>query len=127
MNLWTIMSPYAEMSFSPGTGAFFPFVSEISALPGVKEKNGVYTIPQNAIRTVQKMVLDHSVEVQGVRWGRSPHSPKEWATIERILRTNGEVKEEAFQLLAPYQKKAISFTWNREGSHLWMPRDPVKP
>jgi superfamily II DNA or RNA helicase len=121
MNLWSIMSPHAEMIFAPGTGVYAVFMAEISSIAGIKEKNGVFKVPLNVISTIQNLVLKYGVQVVHVAWVKAPRPPKEWPAIERVLRESGEVKNAAFDLLAPYQKRAISFTWHRDGTHLWMP------
>ena len=115
------MSPHAEMIFAPGTGVYAAFLAEISCIAGVKEKNGVFKVPLNAISTVQNLASKYQVQVVHVAWVKAPRPPKEWPEIEGTLRRSGEVKENALQLLAPYQKRAIAFTWHRDGAHLWMP------
>ena len=120
MSQWSVMAPNANMVF---TGEDLPsFYAEIEKIAGVKQRQGRWTVPLNAVNIVAEKAAEFGVEIPAAQWIVAPAEEKSWEEIEAILAERGEVQEWALgQFPTVYQKEALAFAWNRFGVHFWHP------
>ena len=119
MDNWTIMSPYARLVFANGVDTFN---EELSRVAGVKNKQGIWHVPFNALAVVQALAQRHGVEVEAAAWGSEPVVKQTWAEVETKLREGGEVQSWVLDgFLTAYQKEALAFGWSLSGVNFWHP------
>jgi superfamily II DNA or RNA helicase len=95
-------------------------LNDLSALPGVKVVRGVYHVPYHAIELFGQRLTQHGVAFQSASWSRTPPEPVPWEKVEATFRAAGEVREFVLDgFLTQYQKEAIEFAFDRDGSHFW--------
>jgi len=95
-------------------------LNDLSALPGVKVVRGVYHVPYHAIELFGQRLTQHGVAFQSASWSRTPPEPVPWEKVEATFRAGGEVREFVLDgFLTQYQKEAIEFAFDRDGSHFW--------
>jgi len=112
------MAPYARLCFN-ASGDVGGFYTELNQLPGVRERNGGWTVPFNAIECVNNLVNRYGLGISSATWVKKPSVPTTWNEIEAQLKEGGEVREFVFDFLTQYQKDAITFGWGKSGVHYW--------
>jgi superfamily II DNA or RNA helicase len=116
------MAPHAKIGFSlSGSSDRQAFADDMTRIPGLKLKDGLWTVPYNAVHVVNAIARKHGATVGVARWVDPPSTTLSWAEIEVRLREQGELREWVFDFLTQYQKDAVSFGWNKSGVHYWHP------
>lgn len=122
MSQWSVMAPNASMVFTGEEDSLTSFYDAIEKIAGVKQRQGRWTVPLNAVQIVAEKAVAFGVEIPAAQWVVSPAEEKSWADIEALLQQEGEVQGWALgQFPTVYQKEAIAFAWNRFGVHFWHP------
>jgi superfamily II DNA or RNA helicase len=94
------------------------------AIPGVKRRQGLWTVPSHAVpiftRCVQRLGLIQEVKSFTPQ---NENLPKwTWPQIEDSLRIRGEVRDFVLDgFLLPYQRNALTFSAHLQGTHFWHP------
>lgn len=120
---WAVLCPTVKLIIDSSAVQAAAATNTLLRLPGVRQKNGVWIVPLNAVPTVEALLEELQVGVSSASWDRPPRGEaRTWPQIEEQLRAGGEVN--AFVLdsfLVDYQKEALAFGWHREGVHFWHP------
>ena len=121
MNRWAIQAPHAQVHFAHSdTDAYMAFCDELRKVPGIKDKNGFWLVPQNALKVALALASQHGVQCPSAEWVVSPKPVPPWADVEAELRVQGIIKDFVLDgFLTGYQKDAICFGWNRMGVSFW--------
>lgn len=121
-NRWDLLCPAANLLFDHTSSEFRDFDKDVLKIPGVKHKNGVYTVPVNALSIVERVRDQYGVPLLDAAWKTPITPPSSWDQIEAILKEKQEVQPWVLDgFLLAYQKEAINFSWNKSGVHLWHP------
>lgn len=120
---WAVLCPTVKLITDSRAVQAAEANREMLALPGVRQKSGVWLVPLNAVQKVEGLLEKLQVAVLSVSWDRAPRAEAQsWAQIESKLRAGGEVPPFVLDsFLVDYQKEALVFGWHREGVHFWHP------
>ena len=103
---WAVLCPTVKLIIDSGAVQAAAATNTLLRLPGVRQKNGVWIVPLNAVPTVEALLEELQVGVSSASWARPPRGEaRTWPQIEEQLRAGGEVN--AFVLdsfLVDYQK-----------------------
>ena len=118
---WTILAPHAALSFE-ACARSAQFESSITKLPGVRNNRGTWLVPDNLLRIVEEIRVQHNVTTTAAAWAEAPKADVTWESIEAKLKEKNEVREWVMEdFLLEYQKEAINFSWTKNGTHFWHP------
>ena len=96
--------------------------THLLALPGIKFVKGAYLVPHHAVEQFAARLMEGGANFTSARWMKPTPNPRAWEEIEAYLKEKGEVREFVLDgFLMPYQKEALSFAAEREGTHFWHP------
>jgi|LauGreDrversion4_2_1035121.scaffolds.fasta_scaffold03026_10 superfamily II DNA or RNA helicase len=96
--------------------------THLLALPGIKFVKGAYLVPHHAVENFAERLTECGANFTSARWVRPSPNARAWEEIESYLKEKGEVREFVLDgFLMPYQKDALSFAAEREGTHFWHP------
>ena len=116
MNNWTIMAPHASLRLTGSSDMH----TALERLPGVKFKAGLWKVPFNAAGCVAEVVAHHEGQCSYGAWDHMHRPAPTWEEVEETLTAAGEVEPWVLDgFLTPYQRDAVAFGWNREGTHFW--------
>lgn len=120
---WAVLCPTVKLITNNNAVQSANANRELAALPGVRQKNGVWIAPLNAVPTIEALLDRLQVGVVSASWDRAPRGEAlSWEQIEAQLRAGGEVNPFVLDsFLVDYQKEALVFGWHREGVHFWHP------
>ena len=122
MSKWEVMCPVARLAWDSNQGGYNAFAHLMNKLPGVREKNNVWSVPLNAIEVVQDLSDRCAVTLTHASWEKENRPEASWKEVEADLRASGEVEDFVLDgFLMPYQKQAIAYGWKRAGVHFWHP------
>lgn len=122
MSKWEVMCPVARLAWDVNQGGYNAFVGLMNKLPGVREKNNVWSVPLNAIEVVEGLSERCGVTLTHASWEKAAQPTPSWEEVEAELRAGGEVEDFVLDgFLMPYQKEAIAYGWRRDGVHFWHP------
>lgn len=121
MNNWTIMAPYARLAFACSNPSHLSrFSEELAKVAGVKNKQGVWLVPLNAVVVVNELASQYGVRAAAAAWVNPPPPPVSWDQVKAQLAKAGEIRDWVLDgFLTEYQKDGITFGWNRSGVHFW--------
>lgn len=121
MNNWTVMAPHARLAFRLSNAArMSDFHKELGRIAGVKQKNGLWTVPLNAVVVVNNLASAWGAQVTAAAWAHKPPETKTWDQIKAELLASGEVRPWVLEgFLNSYQQDGITFGWARAGVHFW--------
>lgn len=121
MNRWAIQAPHAQVHFShPDTDVYMAFCDELRKVPGIKDKNGFWVVPQNALKVAMAIANQFNIQCPSAEWLLAPKPVPSWSEVEAELRIQGILKDFVLDgFLTDYQKEAICFGWNRLGVSFW--------
>lgn len=121
MNNWTVMAPHARIAFSCGNPSVLTaFGRELAKVAGVKQKNGLWVVPYNAVFVVNALAQHWGVDVAGASWVSPPPQETTWEHVKARLKAAGEVRDWVIDgFLTGYQMDGITFGWARTGVHFW--------
>ena len=121
-NRWDLLCPAANLYFDQSAEFYKDFEYQALKIPGVKYKNGLFTVPVNALTTMEALREKTDVPLVNAGWKIPMDPPSTWEDIEARLREKQEVQPWVLDgFLLQYQKEAINFSWNKSGVHLWHP------
>ena len=136
-NNWTIMSPFLRVQLAgivytpPKAGEreedalrYWQYltnamVTHLSCIPGVREKNGTWEVPENAVSIFLDTLEQYNCLIQSANWGREPVKTTSWESIEPLLKQEGLREEYLGDWPKKHQKEALCNAWNMSGYHLW--------
>jgi superfamily II DNA or RNA helicase len=119
---WEIQCPVARLAWDANQGGYNAFAALLGTLPGLREKNNVWSVPLNAIEVVEALAERCAVTLAHASWEKPARPAPGWEEVEAALRAGGEVEEFVLDgFLMPYQREAITYGWNRDGVHFWHP------
>lgn len=122
MSKWEIQCPVARLAWDANQGGYNAFAALLGKLPGLREKNNVWSVPLNAIEVVEELAERCAVTLVHASWEKPARPTPGWEEVEAALRVGGEVEEFVLDgFLMPYQREAIAYGWNRDGVHFWHP------
>ena len=122
MSRWEIKCPVARLAWNHGQPGYSDFATGLARLPGLREKNNVWSVPVNAIEVVQELADRAGVTLTHASWQKEPKPQPSWEEVEAELRAGGEVENFVLDgFLMPYQREAIAYGWRRDGVHFWHP------
>ena len=118
MSKWEIQCPVARLAWDANQGGYNAFAALLGTLPGLREKNNVWSVPLNAIEVVEALAERCAVTLAHASWEKPARPAPGWEEVEAALRAGGEVEEFVLDgFLMPYQREAITYGWNRDGVH----------